>query len=632
MTALSRVTDSLLSQQSLRSIQGTLRSIAEEDRRISSGQKYAVLSDNPLATRRLVTWQRWVERNEKYESNISFGSSRLSASESALDELSSLIERAREIALGQINASATPETRRNSAVEIDALVREAVLLGNRQFGDRFLFGGSRADGAPFSRVGSYVSYAGDDSESVSEIAPGMLFETSVSGVRAFGGFSSEIRGRADLDPMVTRDTPVRLLNGGRGVSSGAIEIHDGLGASVVVDLSRAKTVGDVVDAVNESGFAAALVKSDGKGLEISRPGANLSVFEVNGATTARDLGIAAAGTGGVLVGQDVDPLLQATTPLAELYSGVGVDPAGFTIRNGNLEATISLAGLDTVEDLLNAINTSGTAVVARLAPDGRGLEVLSHLAGADFFVEEAGGSTARDLGWHVDAPATPLARLHGGRGVQSVDGDDFRIELQDGTVLDIDIADAETLGDVVAQIADHPANGGKLQVEARDGPVRLVLTDVSGGAGELSVVGLNGSFAAGGLGLETSSATGTIDGASLAPGGVRLESAFDGFGLLYEGLVESDEVTIRRAIDALDAAASRVLEARATIGGRIRRLEISERRTQLEVFEFQALISQEGDTDLAAAIVRFNEQQTTYQAALQTSARLLQSSILDFLV
>ena len=106
------------------------------------------------------------------------------------------------------------------------------------------------------------------------------------------------------------------------------------------------------------------------------------------------------------------------------------------------------------------------------------------------------------------------------------------------------------------------------------------------------------------------------------PGGV-----FD----YIDGAAE-DEVTLRRSLEALEAAETKVLHTRASLGGRIRRLEISLRRTQLETFEFQELRSQEGDTDLAAAIVRFNQHQTTYQAALQTSANLLQQSILDFLV
>ena len=61
------------------------------------------------------------------------------------------------------------------------------------------------------------------------------------------------------------------------------------------------------------------------------------------------------------------------------------------------------------------------------------------------------------------------------------------------------------------------------------------------------------------------------------------------------------------------------------------RLEISRRRTELETLEMQDLLSREGDTDFAEAIVSLNRQETLYQASLQTAARLLQMSILDFL-
>lgn len=631
MAGLSRVTESLLSQQTLQSLQGTLRSIAAEDLKISSGRRYSALSDAPLSTRRLVTWERVIERNEKYESNIELGQSRLGASESALDEMGSIIRRAREIALGQINASATDETRLNASIEIDALVREGLSLANRQFGDRYLFGGSLVDSQPFSRVGAYVSYAGDDHETRVEIAPGMTFEASVSGVRAFGGFSSEVQGRADLNPAVSSETPLAMLNRGRGVQLGRIEILDGNG-NAYVDLEDAKTLGDVVDAINGSGFATAVLKADRTGIEISKAGANLTIADVNGLTTASDLGIAKQSMGAVLVGDDVNPNLRTSTNLSELLAGSGVDPTGFTLRNGNLSATIDVTGMETIEDLLNAVNSSGTATVARLSADSSGIEILSHLAGADLFIEEAGGQTARDLGLVIPPSDVPLARLHGGRGLIPVDGDDFRVTLRDGSVLDVDVSDAETLGAVVELINNHPGNGGLLVAEAVEPPTRLRLQDHSGGAGDLSVTVLNGSFVAGGLGIEASSSTGTIEGEDLSPGGVRLESVFDGLGLLYDGLVGSSEVTLRRSLEALQAAETKVLHTRASLGGRIRRLDISLRRTQLETFEFQELKSQEGDTDLAEAIVRFNQHQTTYQAALQTSASLLQQSILDFLV
>ena len=51
----------------------------------------------------------------------------------------------------------------------------------------------------------------------------------------------------------------------------------------------------------------------------------------------------------------------------------------------------------------------------------------------------------------------------------------------------------------------------------------------------------------------------------------------------------------------------------------------------IEIYETQAMISLEGDTDLAEAIINLQQQQTILQAALQTTGQLLQLSILDFL-
>ncbi|MFQ5654709.1 MAG: hypothetical protein ACE5GW_08265 [Planctomycetota bacterium] len=627
----SRVTEAMLSGCVLRSLQQNIRGIARDQRRISSGREFSGPIEAPLPARRTITWERWVERNEQFSANISLTSSRLSATESALDEMGELILRARQIGLQQINASATEGTRANAAVEISALVDEAVALGNRQFGDRYLFGGSQVDGAPFERVGAYVSYGGDADEPPVEIAPGMVMPGSLSGARAFGGWSTEIRGRADLDPLINEETPLRLLNGGRGVTSGEIEIRDGAGARRVIDLSGAKTVGDVIGAVNQSGFATAALNVTRTGLLLTKSGANLSILDVNGGKTATDLGIAKAGMGASIDGDDLDPRLAATTRLSLLLAGAGIDRGGFNIVNGNLSASIGLTGTETIEGLLNAVNASGTGTVARISADGRGIDILSHMAGADLFVVEGSGTTASELGLIMPEAELPLARLHGGRGVQTIDGSDLRITLGDGSSLEVDLSEADTLGDGIDLINNHPANAGLVLAEAVAGENRIRLTDLTGGPQDITVSPMNGSFAASGLGIEGTGTAGVIEGSDLAPGGIRLESAFDGFELLRSGLIASDEGQIARAIEALDLADDRVLRARAEMGGRIRRLEISERRTELETLEMKELISREGDTDLAEAIVSFQQQETVYQASLQTSARLMQQSILDFL-
>ena len=628
---ISRVTDSMVSNRIMNSLQRSLQGMARSEQAIASGRRFNSLGDDPLAARRSVSWERLIERHEQYSTNIQAASSRLAASEGALVELENMIVRAQEIALEQVQSTATDQTRENSAIEMGNIVQEALTLANRQFGDRFLFGGDSVAQAPFGQAGEFVSYSGDQQESLIEIAPGMHFASGISGVRAFGGWSSQVAGGVDLDPNLNLETPIATLNGGRGIASGRIEIRDGMGGSEVVDLSTAKTIGDALDLLNESGFLNASLDPTKNGILLSKGGANLSVSDMNGSTAARDLGIAQTGAGPNLGGEDLDPLIRPLTRMSLLRNGLGVDPDGFTIQNGGQSVSLDLTGVDTVQGLLNAVNTSGIGVQARVSANGTGIELFSQLAGADLRVVEGTGQTASQLGLILPSESLPLDTLHAGAGVPTVTGIDFRIVAADGTSFEVDVSGAETLADVVSRINENSANTGVVFAEVVPGEERLRLRDLTGAPGTMVVEPQNGSFAASGLRIEGEAVAGIIEGEPLDPGGVRLRSAFDGFGTLERGLATSDTNQIRSAIRYLDAAQQRVLQAQAEIGSRLRRLEISERRNDIEILETETLLSDEGDTDLAATIVDFNRQQTQYQASLQTSAQLVQLSILDFL-
>ncbi|MEM7263279.1 MAG: flagellar hook-associated protein FlgL [Planctomycetota bacterium] len=615
----------------LAQLQRNLGVISKEQQQISSGKLHQQVSDAPLTVRRILTWERWVERHEKYEANISLATSRLSAAESSLDELHEMIGRARDLGLQQINGTATEETRSNAAIEIGALMDEALAVANRQFGDRFLFAGSQLDRAPFEQAGEYVAYRGDDQASRVEIGAGFVFEDAITGARAFGGVSAEIAGASDLNPTLSAETRLSDLNGGRGITPGSIEIRDGLGESMTIDLVGAKTVGDVMDRVNQSGFAVAAMKPSGDGILITKGGADLDIVDVNGGRTATDLGIQSLGGGATVIGGDLDPILRMTTPLESLRAGAGIDDSGITITNGNLTANLDFSGLRTVESVVNAINNSGTGTVAEIGNDGRSIAIRSTLAGADLVIEENGGTTGRDFGWVLASDEIPLERLNRGLGVEDKPGSDFRVTLSDGTEFEIDIENATTLGDIAELIAQHPDAAGKITAEVVADEDRLRLTDTAAGGGVLSVAPINGSYAATQLGIEGEANAGVIEGEDLEPGGARLVSAFDGFALLHRGLSTSDPIEIGRAIRALEDAEQSIVHVRAELGGNIRRLEVSARRTEFESLQMQEMVSLEGDTDLAEAIVLFQQHQTTYQAALQTASTLFQTSLLDFL-
>ena len=83
--------------------------------------------------------------------------------------------------------------------------------------------------------------------------------------------------------------------------------------------------------------------------------------------------------------------------------------------------------------------------------------------------------------------------------------------------------------------------------------------------------------------------------------------------------------------DQLKAEVDKVLFHMAKNGALQSRLESSLSETKDESLALEHEISNRADIDMAEAIVRLNQQQTNYQAALQSAGSIMQLSLLSFL-
>ncbi len=140
-------------------------------------------------------------------------------------------------------------------------------------------------------------------------------------------------------------------------------------------------------------------------------------------------------------------------------SGVEWDrESGMQISNGNKTFEIDLQGAETVQDLLNILNSSDALLLAEINADQNGINVRSRLSGSDFSIGENGGTAATDLGLRSLTSDTSLSDLDFGRGAIAAEGTDFIIRRVDGVELEIDISSATTVGDVIDLINNHPDN------------------------------------------------------------------------------------------------------------------------------------------------------------------------------
>lgn len=363
-----------------------------------------------------------------------------------------------------------------------------------------------------------------------------------------------------------RDMNLSDLNGGQGVSRGKIVITDSTGASTTVDLSRAGTVSEVLDAINSAaGVQVRASVRDGSFIVEDRAGGSgtLRIVNAAGYTTADSLGIAKDPVSGVITGDRVYGLASSTSlsalndgngvfvgnvigeaafdfeirvgggsavrvNLGNVYEGTQVVSAAVTTLGGAIDRINSALAAANYDDVSVSIDSTGRRLVLNDAL-GRTLEVTNRAA--------ALGNTARDLGLETSAPVTGtvtgqriladlnstlVTRLHGGSGLSALGDGGLDITLRDGTAFTVNLDLDTSLTDLARQIQNAsgtlPGGGPRLSVSLNAAGTGLLISDHTGGTGNLRIVGTSDEDTAVALGISTGPtgvAASTVSGGNL---------------------------------------------------------------------------------------------------------------------
>lgn len=113
--------------------------------------------------------------------------------------------------------------------------------------------------------------------------------------------------------------------------------------------------------------------------------------------------------------------------------------------------------------------------------------------------------------------------------------------------------------------------------------------------------------------------------------GAEFLNLFGAVIALRDALDADDGVAVDTAIAQIDTVSPQLLNTIARAGSMQRRLELTRDNLEVANVNLQSYISQAEDVDLAEAILQFNAQELGYRAALESSARIMNISILDHL-
>lgn len=376
-----RTSDALSRNRSLFQVQAGRLEVQRLEDQISTGRRISAPSQDPASAIRAMGIQRDLEFRGQAIRNLDSSQSYLNVTEATLANVQDIMTEIRGLGVESAGNLASDEERNGWISQINASIERLTAATNSRYLDRYLFSGGAVGQEAIDLQSGLVRFKGNDASLLTLANEGEYVAHNVTGQRALGLISDGVVSSASLNPAADASTRLADLNHGRGVSDGAIVISDGVG-TVTVDLANSNTLEDILQRINDSdpinGREIRASMNNGVlqiDFEDGAPG-TIRISESSTGTTAANLGILANSPGAIspLIGNALNPIVRATTRLAQLNGGVGFAP-GDSLRiqqNGN-NYDIDVGSATTVEDLNNKINASGARVRADISPDGRSL-------------------------------------------------------------------------------------------------------------------------------------------------------------------------------------------------------------------------------------------------------------------
>ncbi len=437
--------------------------------------------------------------------------------------------------------------------------------------------------------------------------------------------------------------------------NGFIKITGADNVGYTIELTGCQTIGDVIDTINAEGHFTANWEASKRCIVISDPAAmatgknyGLTVGEYS--NTAYQLGFVKGTsnyetntiTGAPLTvaslptlegSIDLNPIITGDTKLSDLNSsrtwnssGVNLGRIRITDKAGRFKA-IDLRGCTTIQDVLDKINDpeNGIYVEARINADGNGIEIVDKNNGATGKLEviDCDSTCAFDLGIKgrtVDKvlvgedldPAVTRDTLLSTCTYGAIPTGKVYIQSGENS-LEVDLSECKTVGDVLDKLSNTDLNLHLTAWISDDGK-RINLTNTINQP-YIKVVDISGQNAtASSLGLGST------------------KSLFSTIMDLRDNMLRCDDWAVSNInIPQIDEAIERILNIHTVVGAKSNRVDATKNKIESINLNLKTMLSNVEDIDMTEAIIQMTEWETTYQASLQVGARLMQTSLLDFI-
>jgi flagellar hook-associated protein 3 FlgL len=182
---------------------------------VSSGTKVNTAADDPAGAARLLQLGQQSSMLGQYAANINSANSTMTQAQSAMDGITTALQRAKELIISGANGTNTDANRQANAAELTQIQGQVLSLMNSQDANgQYIFAGSKSSVPPYSQNadGTY-SYNGDQSSNSVPVGNNLSIATNTTGWDAFEQATNTTRTSTSMTSPAVDDGRVTMSGG-----------------------------------------------------------------------------------------------------------------------------------------------------------------------------------------------------------------------------------------------------------------------------------------------------------------------------------------------------------------------------------------------------------------------------------
>ncbi|MEA1976183.1 MAG: flagellar hook-associated protein FlgL [Bacillota bacterium] len=635
-----RVTNNMLVNTLLRNVNNNLSTMQKKQDQLSTGKRVSRPSDDPVAVSKIIKYKTDINELKQYDRNTKDALSWTQTSELAIADISTALQRTRELAVQAANGTNTIEEREKIAMEIKQLKEHIIGNGNKTFAGKYIFSSYQTDQKLLNDDGTFninITQNTLDNKPVTtyEVGIGETMKVSTNGLDLFGAVIE--------DNYFTQNIPSEVIEGvpsKKSIIKGTFNLEENyIGDTLEIEIDGTTYT---VDDTNFDGSTNALEKNTVLAKFKAAGGGGNSLSDVADVffDSEDQLVIQSKTNNNINISSNFthfnpEPIAVSSKGMFNLINdytgetmdvtfddGVSVDhPITYYVDESVLDGSgTSLTESEVISAYENAINTGSPATTLKeyanvffksgklvIQPKAKGnINITQNTISGEYKpIQTVGRDTveAKIIGTTNINDADVLAETGTYELLVIYNDNVEKISIDMDSLFTNDAAGFNT---AIQNELDSKFGAGNLQANISDGnpfEIETINTPNNGSTPKLEVRTIK----------------------SQTP---QIIKDLDDF---ITALESDDQAGIDDFIGNVDINLENINSSRSEIGAKTNRLEMILSRIEDDNINVTQLLSNNQDVDMAETIMTLKNAENVYKASLSAGARVIQPSLLDFL-